>query len=126
MRLRLRKRPSGRRGIMRSLLKVWRSFAGSVWPTHRLAAGLSVLVLAVASAGLLAQQPGNPLPGNNGPNQVVNKAAIGPVGNQQNQNPLFAGPNMNLGQTNNRRGGSALADFDSLIDLIESTVANET
>jgi hypothetical protein len=84
------------------------------------AAGLVVL-LASAGAELLAQ----PL-GNNPPGQNIQKAAIGPAGNQQNQNPLFAGPNMNLGQTNNARGAAANADFDSLIDLIQATIANET
>src|SRR6478736_1541183 len=106
---------------MRSTLSVLRSFTGSVWPRCGLVAGLSFLILALAGSDLLAQQPVN-----NPPNQNIQKAAIGPVGNQQNQNPLFAGQNGNLGQIGNRRGGAANADFDSLIDLIESTVANET
>src|SRR6478736_525708 len=110
----------GRRGIMRSMLFVLRSFVNPVRQSRVLAAGLFVL-LALAGVELLAQQPGN-----NPPGQNIQKAAIGPPGNQQNQNPLFAGPNMNLGQTNNSRGAAANADFDSLIDLIEATVANET
>ena len=106
---------------MRSMLSVVRSFTGSAWPRCGLAAGLSVLILALAGGELPAQQPVN-----NPPGQNIQKAAIGPAGNQQNQNPLFAGQNMNLGQTNKARGAAANADFDSLIDLIESTVANET
>jgi hypothetical protein len=79
------------------------------------------LILAFAGIELLAQQPGNNRPGQN-----IQKAVVGPIGNQQNQNPLFAGPNNNQGQTNNRKGGAANADFDSLIDLIVSTVATDT
>src|SRR3954471_20028853 len=105
---------------MRSMLSVLRSFAVSAWP-HRGLAGLSVVILALVGSELAAQQPGN-----NPPGQNIQKAAIGPVGNQQNQNPLFAGQNQNLGQVGNRRGGAANADFDSLIDLIQATIANET
>lgn len=103
------------------MLSVLRSFAGSAWPRRGLVVGLSASILALAGGELPAQQPVN-----NPPGQNIQKAAIGPVGNQQNQNPLFAGPNTNLGQVGNRRGGAANADFDSLIDLIQATVANET
>jgi hypothetical protein len=57
--------------------------------------------------------------------------ALVPPGGQQ-QNPLFNGPNagMNPNGANTanstRRGGAANADFDSLIDLIESTIAPDT
>ena len=91
---------------MRSMLSVLRSFAGSVWPRRGLAAGLSVLILALAGGELLAQQPGN-----NPPGQNIQKAAIGPVGNQQNQNPLFAGPNSNLGQIEQRQRRSGECRF---------------
>jgi hypothetical protein len=105
---------------MRSMLSVLRCFAGSAW-AQSCVAGLSGLVLAFAGSEMLGQQPGNNRPGQN-----FQKAAIGPVGNQQNQNPLFGGPNNNSGQTNNSKGGAANADFDSLIDLIVSTVATDT
>jgi hypothetical protein len=106
---------------MRLTFLVLRSFASPVQRRRGLAAVLSIFILALAGSGLLAQPVGN-----NPPGQNIQKAAIGPPGNQQNQNPLFAGPNMNLGQTNRPRGAAANADFDSLIDLIEATVANET
>ena len=106
---------------MRSTLSVLGCFADSGWPRSGLAAGLFAFILALAGSELLAQQPGN-----NPPGQNIQKAAIGPAGNQQNQNPLFAGPNNNLGQPNNGKGGAANADFDSLIDLIVSTVATDT
>jgi hypothetical protein len=102
------------------MLSVLRSFAGPAWP-RGFAAGLSGLIVAFAGSGLLSQQPGNNRPGQN-----IQRAVVGPVGNQQNQNPLFAGPNNNQGQNNNRRGGAQNADFDSLIDLIVSTVATDT
>src|SRR3954447_4282708 len=105
---------------MRTMISVLRSFAGSTWP-RAFAAGLSGLIVAFAGSELLAQQPGNNRPGQN-----IQRAVVGPVGNQQNQNPLFAGPNNNQTQNNNRRGGSQNADFDSLIDLIVSTVATDT
>src|SRR6476646_1279926 len=106
---------------MRSMLSVLRSFAGFAWSRRSLAAGLSGLILAFAAIELPAQQPGN-----NPPGQNIQKAAIGPAGNQKNQNPLFSGPNNNLGPTTNGRGGAQKADFDSLIDLIVSTVASDT
>jgi hypothetical protein len=106
---------------MRSMLLVLRSYADPVRSRLRVAVGLSSLILAVAATESLAQQPGN-----NPPGQNIQKAAIGPAGNQQNQNPLFNGPGGNLGQVGNQQGGSALADFDSLIDLIVSTVAMDT
>src|SRR4051794_30818120 len=111
---------------MRSMLSVLRSFTGSALARLSLAAGLFGLILEFASFELLAQQPGNNRPGQN-----IQRAAVGPFGNQQNQNPLFAGPNNNPGQNNpgqnnGRKGGAANADFDSLIDLIVSTVATDT
>ncbi|MBL9164193.1 MAG: DUF1598 domain-containing protein [Planctomycetaceae bacterium] len=88
------------------------------------------LALCAASLPLLvhptagySQQPGPPagqLPGANiGRAQPPNAAvANGPLG-------LPAGNNVGVGNSNNG-GGAALADFDSLIDLITSTVENET
>ncbi len=71
---------------------------------------------------------------NAGPNQPAapqkaqgfQNAAIGPLGPVQNGFGL--GGNANNGQNgdNPQRGGAANADFDSLIDLIESTVATDT
>ena len=68
-----------------------------------------------------SQQPGQPagqLPGANiGRGQPPN-AAVG--------NGLPAGGNANNGATATNGGGAAMADFDSLIDLITSTVENES
>ncbi len=88
------------------------------------AAVLSCIAVAALDCGeTLGQQPPNNQPGQN-----FQRAAILPPGGQQN--PLFAGPNVgpnvNVGPNGTQRGAAANADFDSLIDLIESTVANET
>ena len=76
--------------------------------------------VAISIGGELRAQP------NNQPGQNVQRAILPPGGQQQN--PLFAGPNaVPNGNTNgNQRGGAANADFDSLIDLIVSTVATDT
>lgn len=71
-----------------------------------------------------SQQPGQPagqLPGANiGRGQPPNAAVgNGPLG-------LPPGGNQNNGATATNGGGAALADFDSLIDLITSTVENES
>ncbi|HVT27284.1 MAG TPA: DUF1598 domain-containing protein [Lacipirellulaceae bacterium] len=70
-----------------------------------------------------AQQPPNNQQGQN-----FQRAVIAPPGAQQN--PLFAGPNfgpnVNVGPNGANRGAAANADFDSLIDLIQSTIANDT
>lgn len=85
--------------------------------------GTVALCGAIIGSGLLAQQL-NP----QGNNQNIQKAAPGPFGPQQNQNPLFNGPAGNgvVANNQNSRGGAANADFDSLIDLIVSTVATDT
>ena len=71
-----------------------------------------------------SQQPGQPagqLPGANiGRGQPPNAAVgNGPLG-------LPPGGNANNGATATNGGGAAMADFDSLIDLITSTVENES
>jgi hypothetical protein len=106
---------------MRSMLSILRSFADSLGRLRYLATGLSVLILAFPGSEVLGQ----PL-GNNPPGQNVQRAAIGPAGPQQNA--LFNGPGVNAAPNGNQNpsGGAALADFDSLIDLIVSTVAAET
>ncbi len=101
---------------MRSMHSVSRSFAFPVRRVIRGTAWIVVLTAALAGGDLLAQQPGN--------NGNVQKAAIGPAGAQQN--PLFGGPAGNAAQNGNGNGASANADFDSLIDLIVSTVATDT
>ena len=87
-----------------------------------LAAQIGIVLVAISVSETLAQQPPNNLPGQNAQRAV---AAPGPQ-----PNGLFAGPNLgpnaNTGPNGTQRGGAANADFDSLIDLIESTVANET
>lgn len=74
---------------------------------------------------LLAQIPApNNVAAQNGPqNQNVNAAPFPGLGGQQ-QNGFMFGPGAMGNQAN--RGASANADFDSLIDLIVSTVATET
>ena len=69
----------------------------------------SLLAVAMCCSQLAAQ------PANNAPN-----ALVAPAG-QQNAAP-FPGPNVPTAQ----QGGAANADFDSLIDLIVSTVSTET
>ncbi len=82
------------------------------------ACGLALLLTTQSPA----QVPNNP-PRQNGQN--FQNAAIGPAGPQQNG--FMLGANPNGGQnTGNARGAAANADFDSLIDLIQSTVATET
>jgi hypothetical protein len=74
---------------------------------------LCAICLIVATA---AAQPGNV-----GQNAFQN-AIVGP-GNGQNLNGASSAPNGNVpGNGNTYRGGAANADFDSLIDLIVSTI----
>ncbi len=78
---------------------------------------LIACVAIVASATQVTAQPANNLqPGNNLQNVFV------PPGGQP-QNALLNGPNAN---TTGRQGASANADFESLMDLITSTVSPET
>ncbi len=72
---------------------------------------LAAIAFSGASGGQLAAQPGN-----NAPALIV-------PGGQQNAVP-FGNPNQPGAP--GQRGGAANADFDSLIDLIQSTVATET
>ena len=104
--------PSGR-SALRSFAFLWRHL-------HMFA--FSAFYAACCCGDCRAQQqpPGN----NNGPGQNVQKAAIFP--GQQNGNALFGGGNTNTNNGQVGRGGSQNADFDSLIDLIVSTVATET
>jgi hypothetical protein len=82
---------------------------------------LAVFAFAAMSPANLSAQPFNNQRQGLAPNAP--NAAIVPGGN--GQTPLFA--NGNPGANGNTgRGGSANADFDSLIDLIQSTVATET
>jgi Protein of unknown function (DUF1598) len=61
-------------------------------------------------------------PGQNAQNQNVKAAPVPAAGPQ---NGFLFGPNANT-NNNGQRGAAANADFDSLIDLIVSTVATET
>lgn len=86
-----------------------------------IAASLPLLLLQPVG---FSQQPGQPagqLPGANiGRGQPPNAAVgNGPLG-------LPPGGNANNGATATNGGGAAMADFDSLIDLITSTVENES
>ncbi len=87
----------------------------------RTAAFLAALAPLWVGKDVAAQQPVN----NNPPGQNVQKAVIFP-GGPQNQNSLFGTQAGNAGPNGNGRGGAANADFDSLIDLIVSTVATDT
>lgn len=90
----------------------------------RLITSIGIAICVLCRGDAVAQQPGQNLPGPN--QQAPNlRPAIAPNGNQAN--PLFPNANApNNMATNNRRGASANADFDSLIDLIESTVATDS
>jgi hypothetical protein len=83
-----------------------------LWSLIAAVCGLSFLLSSVSLA-----QPGFPPPGQNNFN-----APIGPGAGPGGGNAMF-GPGAMFG---NGRGGAANADFDSLIDLILSTVATET
>jgi hypothetical protein len=84
-------------------------------PHANKAARLTALAIAFVAAPCthLAQLPAQPIQPN---------AAIVPGAGAQN--PLFAGGNQ--GNNNTGRGGGQNADFESLIDLIMSTVATDT
>jgi hypothetical protein len=74
-----------------------------------------IVVMAAFAADAAAQPANNQQPGN------LPNIFLPPGGQQPN---ALAGPNN--GSTTANRGASANADFDSLIDLIQSTVATET
>src|SRR4051812_22787759 len=110
---------------MRSLLSFFQMVTAGSRRNQINAASALFLVVALSAAEVVGQaQP------NNQQGQNFQRALIAPGVPQQN--PAFGGPNLgpNSNMANNpngaRRGGSALADFDSLIDLIESTVAPDT
>jgi hypothetical protein len=104
--------------IMRRLSSILRT-AGR-WASLRVTCRwvFSIVAIGVIAAELVAQPP------NNGPNAFP-AALIGPNGAQNAA--LFPGPNANpVPNANNQRGGGQNADFETLIDLIISTVATET
>ncbi len=105
---------------MRFTHRTLRSFA-FLLRNLRTAAFLAALVPLWVGKDVAAQQPVN----NNPPGQNVQKAVIFP-GGPQNQNSLFGTQLGNAGPNGNGQGGAANADFDSLIDLIVSTVATDT
>jgi len=86
-----------------------------------IAASLSLVLLHPAGHSQQLGQPAGQLPGANiGKGQPPNAAVgNGPLG-------LPPGGNANNGATATNGGGAAMADFDSLIDLITSTVENES
>ncbi len=98
-------------------------FLSRTWFAAKLGQRLPVALLIAVAAGIAvtadAQQPGNQ------PNAFQNPLAA-PVNGPQNA-ALVPGGNATVGTNgNNPRGGAANADFDSLIDLIVSTVQTET
>jgi hypothetical protein len=104
--------------IMRRLSSILRTDgrSGSLRVTCR--GFFSIVAIGVIAADLAAQPP------NNGPNAFP-AALIGPNGPQNAA--LFPGPNANpVPNANSQRGGGQNADFETLIDLIISTVATET
>lgn len=93
---------------MRTAISFLRSLAPAGQPLER-------LMLFAAMAAIVSQtaaQPVNNLPPGNLPNVLI------PAGDGQ-QNGVAAGPNVT---TTTGRGAAANADFDSLMDLITSTV----
>ena len=98
-------------------------FLSRTWFAEKLGSRLPIALLIAAAAVIAvpahAQQPGNQ------PNAFQNPLAA-PVNGPQNA-ALVPGGNATVGNNgNNPRGGAANADFDSLIDLIVSTVQTET
>jgi hypothetical protein len=79
---------------------------------------LLIAIAAIIAAAAEAQPPGNR------PNAFQNPLAA-PVNAPQNA-ALVPGGNATVGMGNNPLGGAANADFDSLIDLIVSTVSTDT
>jgi hypothetical protein len=94
--------------------------AESLWRKRLLALTAASLQLLLHSPGLAQQAapPAGQLPGANIGRPQPPNAAVG------NGPPGLGGPNFNGADANG--GGAANADFDSLIDLITSTVANES
>jgi hypothetical protein len=86
-----------------------------VFPGYRAARFAVACATIVAAACVASAQPGNNQQPGNLPNVLF------PPGGQP-QNGLVGG----TGVTTGRQGASANADFESLIDLIQSTVATET
>jgi hypothetical protein len=99
---------------MRTAISVLRKFC----PGRNLAHSALACAFTFAITGHAVAQPANNQPAGNLPNVFF------PPGGQQ-PNALAAGPNNN-GTATGRQGAGANADFDSLIDLIQSTVATET
>jgi hypothetical protein len=108
---------------MRSSTWHWKMWGKSADGLFNASTSFWLIVVALIGCQLLAQPPVNNPPGQNG-----QRALIGPAGPQQN--PLFPGQNngqnANMGPNSRPRGAAANADFESLIDLIQSTIANET
>lgn len=96
----------------------------TIWRSAGTCALLAACWLAACGGGdVLAQQAG-PLPGGNlpGANQGANQVG----GNQGQAVNGFVGAGDILGSGGGANGGAASADFDSLIDLITSTVDVES
>ncbi len=100
---------------MRISLSFLRMFGGStLWPGFQLTVAICLATAWITSD--VAAQPGN----NRFPNAVVAPP------NGPNGASAFGTGNPNVPNGTNGRGGAANADFDSLIDLIVSTVSTET
>jgi hypothetical protein len=108
---------------MHTLLLLSRKVRMSTTSAWRIAVTSCIALIAIAGGRLLAQRPAGNRPGQNFQN-----ALIAPNGPQQNA--VFPAPNgganANMATNGMPRGAAANADFDTLIDLIESTIANET
>ncbi len=94
------------------------------WALALVAASLLVTLSQPVARAQQAGQPPGQLPGANpgaGPNQAKPFNAV-----FDNGGLALPGVNNGNGANSNNGGGSALADFDSLIDLITSTVENES
>jgi hypothetical protein len=104
---------------MRTRLFLLRTAVLSSW---RRLAGQPFLMVAAAILGataVLAQQPGKP------PNASRNRLSA-PVNAQESSTSLSGVGNTTDGPDATNRGGAANADFDSLIDLIISTIETDT
>src|SRR5688500_11154952 len=100
---------------MRTMLSLLRtSYRGTSWR------GLQTAIVLSCAAALIVNVATAQPPNNQFPNAIV------PPFNGPGNQAVMAGPNANQQGPDGRLGGAANADFDSLIELITSTVSAES
>lgn len=99
-------------------------------PSHSVWRTILVLIAAITWTNIAVAQAPNPVPNQPAPQQNGPgvRRAIAPLGPVQNGFGLGPNANANNAQNGNNQanGGAQNADFDSLIDLIVSTVATDS